>query len=68
MESSNNIVFYYMTDEIEKALGDNLIKERHPNVPVMGYFVRMKNGKTHLLNRNDVIDLTKMTINNEAIY
>lgn len=44
----------YMSKEAEEFFGENLLKEQREGVAVMGYFVKLSNGQTHMPSKGDV--------------
>ena len=44
----------YMSQEAQDFFKDNLEKEQRDSLAVMGFFVKLASGKTHMPNKGDV--------------
>lgn len=45
----------YLTEEVERFIGDKLVAEENENVHVMGYFIKTLEGYSYMLTKNDWI-------------
>lgn len=44
----------YMSKEAEKFFGKNLVTEQREGIAVMGFFIKLSNGQTHMPSKGDI--------------